>query len=377
MDREQHITQDAAEHYAVFAMADHAKRMGLGSHENREELQQGFHEYLDDRGWGLEEFSTHYPDYKYNVDLQVPAFVERLAQFLNGQKLVFRIDEAKFRNLGKKADFSVGIEGDETLFLVSLKNYIGSSGISRPQVSSGTFLSFASGFVFTRAGVGTYLDPRYPGKTFKGSNVLERNEILKLEGRGDLIPLLSNLDRLQEEVREELLNIRFYDAQKVKAVVASIVPKAQSSLLSIFDYLGPTEVRAKLLERVGLDGEDHVFFFDKSRSIDSITSAKFHELTSKLNDPTTNFEVNKHGQGLRFEFSEKGSSFLSADIPLTINTNGAWHRPKNRYTGTETKNDKGHLLELQWGEIRPHKSKEIATSINSYLNLAETGIFDD
>jgi hypothetical protein len=375
MDRERHITQDAAEHYAVYLMAKTAENLGVSARFQSKSLWESFIVYLKERGWRFEEdFATKYPDYKINVDYQIPSFVERLIRSFPESNLEFSIDEAAFRNMGMKADFTVHIENHDNPFYVSLKNYTGAGGVSRPQVSSGTFLSFAAGFVFERQGVGTYVNPQAPDNTFSASIKEKRDSALIHLGKVNLIPHFDVLEDLQQFVRNELLGLRFYDQREIRKVIEHIVPKGQEAILEIFSLIGEPTVRMKLLERVGLDGVEDILFFDKELSVDSITNRKFHDLCKALNSPETNFAMRASGQSLSFNFHRGEDELIQVDVPLTINTNGAWHRPKERYEGKRVKIDKGHKVLLAWGEIRPHKSKEIATSTNSYLNLKATGV---
>lgn len=377
MDREQHITQDAAEHYAVYIMAKVAEQNGWAAKSSSAMLWASFLDYLDEREWSVEQdFAQKYPAYKRNVDNQIPIFVQRLHSKFEAAMFDFQIDEAKFRNLGLKADFTIDVSGHDKPFMVSLKNYIGQGGITRPQVSSGTFLSFAAGFVFERVGVGSYADPRTPDAKFSGRSRSQRNDVLEFEGREKLIAPLDVLESLQNTVRDRLLNLKMYDKSKIREVVEYIVPIGQEAMIAVFDQLGLEKVREKFLERVGLDGTEEILYFDEKNSIDSITNPRFDALTEAVNDPSTQFEVVPVGQSLRFQFTKNSKHILKVDVPLTINTNGAWHRPKKKYEGTQIKNDKGHELKLAWGEIRPYKSREIATSTNTYVNLQATGIFD-
>lgn len=375
MDRDQHITQDAAEHYAVLLMAETAERNGWASKTSSVNLRESFMAYLAERGWSLEDFSQTYPAYKINADKQIPNFVNRLHTKFETSKFDFQIDEANFRNLGLKADFTIDVSGQDDLYMVSLKNYIGAGGIMRPQVSSGTFLSFAAGFVFERVGVGTYADPRTSEGKFTGSSKKQRNEVLTFENRERLIAPLEMLEDLQQTVRDNLLSLKMYDKSKIREVIEHIVPLGQEAMLEVFSELGLEKVREKFLERVGLDGTEDILYFDDSNSIDSITNHKFHALSEAVNSPETSFEIIPVGQSLRFQFTRERTTVLKVDVPLTVNTNGAWHRPKEKYEGTQSKNDKGHDLQLAWGEIRPYKSREIATSTNTYVNLQATGIF--
>ena len=78
----------------------------------------------------------------------------------------------------------------------------------------------------------------------------------------------------------------------------------------------------------------------------------------------------KHGQSLRFQFSDDLGDILTIDVPFTLQKNGAWFLPKSgAYEGYKYhKKEKTNLL---WGQRRPKKSKEIATSINTYMLLGK------
>jgi len=376
MDREQHYTQDAAEHYAVYKMAKVAEGLGIASRPHSDDLWQGFLDYLaaSPRNWSLGDFTKHYPQYKENVDKQVPRFVAQLKAKFPGSLFEFAIDEATFRNLGLKADVTIRLSTENAPRHVSLKNYIGKRGIDRPQVSSGTFLSFAAGFVFERTGVGTYLDPR-TGRTFKGADQAARNSVLEQLGLRELVKPLQTLEDLNSYAREELLRLQFYDERALGAVIEKIVPAAQGAILTVFGVLGLPSVRRKFLQRTGLDESEDVLFFDNRRLLDSLTNDKFNLFRRELSSPSTNFEVLPVGQGLSFQFTgAAGANLLSVHVPLTINANGAWHRPRRRYEGTRVVDDKGKKVELAWGQLRPRKSRELATSTNTYVNLRRAGI---
>ncbi len=378
MDRLQHIVQDASEHYAVFIMQTAVEEAGLSWAQRSKELWATFLDYLAGVSLDLEAFSTgKYSKYKTNTDSQAPSFAIGLARHF-GKPLAFRTDEAQQRNLGNKADFFADLRLNETSIPFSLKNYIGASGITRPQVASGTFLSFANSFVFSRAGVGKYVDPRFPDATFQGSNRSERNAVLSYEGRNSLIRPLEILEDLNSQMREILLgpNLLFYDEATVKQVIADIVTPAHQTILEVLDGVGLTVVKDTILARSGMDGSEEAFFFDAARSLDSITNIKYRQLRQKVQSPETTLVPKITGQSIRFAFTHDATAILNVDIPFTVNTNGAWHRPAQRYEGTKPYNDKGEIVNLAWGQRRPRKSREIATSVNTYVDLRGAGLFD-
>ena len=60
---------------------------------------------------------------------------------------------------------------------------------------------------------------------------------------------------------------------------------------------------------------------------------------------------------------------LSIEVPFTLQANGAWYRDSS-YIEYHQK----EKMSLVYGQRRPKKSKEIATSINTYLNLKKAGV---
>lgn len=376
VERDQHTVQDAAEHYAVFVMQRTAEELGVAVTHSADALWQQFTAYLDGVGITFVGFEAgEYKKYKRNVDHQIPRFVTRLAEKFRGKRINFWIDEVNQRNLGNKADFFISLGERRPAIPVSLKNYIGGGGITRPQVGSSTFLAFANRFVFERTGVGKYIDPREPGATFRGSSDV-RNEVLAFEGRHKLIAPLECLQELNRSMRDELLQYEFFDQAAFDRERDRISVPGIRTVLSVFEILGVNEVvREKFLSLIGMDGTEEALFFDGERYVDSITNEAYHDLRALLNSSETVFEVCKHKQNLRFAFTHGNTSLLSVDVPFTINTNGAWWRDIPYFEGVRVKRDKGHDVELQWGQLRPFKSRELATSTNTYLNLLPVGIF--
>lgn len=381
MDDDQHSIQDSCEAYTAFVMQHTAEELGVAGTVRSPQLWDAFVSYLAGCGLSISEFEIgDFGKYKRNVDLQVPRFVDRLSQHFEGATIDFVLDEAAMRIAGMKGDVWMHVGGLEQPISLSIKNYIGSGGITRPQVSSGTYLSFACGFVFNRVGVGKYEDPRpnAPRPVFQGSNASVRNDILEFEGRSELKRPLEFLEELNADMRHELLDdsCEMYDASRVRSVVERIAQPGIEAVLDIFNMLGSARVREKFLDRIGMDGKEEALFFDSDRYVDSITNPRYHELRGRLNAPETAFSVKQHRQALRFGFTDdKGRDLLLTDVPFTVNTNGAWYRPRARYVGIREYDDKGHLVELRWGQRRPYKSREIATSTNTYINLSRTGIF--
>jgi len=284
----QHTVQDSCEAYAVYVMQKTAEDLGKATRKSSHQRWAEFVDYLAKSKLTLDDLETgEFAKYKRNVDLQVPLFVERLIDHFQGSTFVFENVEAAARNDGMKADVHVHVSGRGTPVPLSIKNYVGSGGITRPQVSSGTFLSFACGFVFDRIGVGKYEDTRPSADRafFMGSNGEDREAVLEYEGRPEFAKLLGHLVDLNDVMRNDLLgdDCVMYDQTRVRAAVERCADAGIATTLAIFDKLGSDRVREKFLARIGMDGKEEALFFDSGLYVDSITTPKYHQLREKLN----------------------------------------------------------------------------------------------
>lgn len=300
MDDDQHRIQDACEAYAVYVMQKTAEELGVATAASSGERWAEFIEYLRKSRLTLSDFETgEFGKYKRNTDLQVPNFVSRLKDLYRSSTFDFENVERDARNEGMKADVHIHVSGLRQPIPLSIKNYIGGGGITRPQVSSGTFLSFACGFVFDRIGVGQYEDPRpFADKpVFQGSNAAIRAAVLEHEGRPELKEPLARLEALNAEMRADLLadDCEMYDQDRVRAAVTRCADIGIAIVLDILEKLGNSRVREKFLARIGMDGKEESLFFDADLYVDSITNPKYHQLREKLNDATTTFSFDLPG----------------------------------------------------------------------------------
>lgn len=383
MDREQHTVQDSAEAYAVYVMQSIAEQLGIASSSEADGLWAEYLEYLASAGLSLPDMTEgKHSGYVKNVDQQVPDFIERLRNKFPHSRFNFVNVEREARNRGAKADVHILLDDGSEPIALSLKNYTGKSGIKRPQVMSGTFLSFAQDFLFTRVGPGLYLDPGDPtGLTsFSSRDASSRDAAIKAgyENAPEILSLIAELELVNAKMRADLLGkeSRFYNKVRFAAAKKQAVESAIPITVELLASLPSERVKQVFLTRIGMSGAEEVLFFDSVRYLDSLTDPRFHELRAKLTakDSVLSHAVNK--STLCFTFSApSGEVLLGVDVPFTINTNGAWHRPKIKYSGKRTIMDKGHLVELEYGELRPYKSLELATSVNTYVDFSNAGVF--
>lgn len=376
MRREEHHIQDACELYAVARLQEMAEDADRAIEEASDARWKEFRDYIEARDITFEEFRFgDWSVYYENAEKHLPTFFKRLADKYPEDDFLFESVEVDYRNENKKGDFVIHFSSGEEVS-VSLKNYRKDAG--RPQLHSGTFNSFILRFLFEADGVGMSLHPD-TGERFKGSIVDTRDEVLRDIGYDDIIPLMHELDEMSEEITEQFAygeEFEFLTEENeplYNDAAAKVGHDGAEICVEILDHFDDDVIRGRILDAIGLDGAEEALFFDSERYTDSITVDEYHELREAVNDPDTRVIHEKRGQGIAFEFvTENDDVVLSIFIPFTINKNGAWISG-DPYEGTRY--HKKEDMELAYGQRRPKKSKQIATSINTWVNLKDAGIF--
>ena len=369
MEQKEHLIQDACEIYAVAMMQERAEQLGVSQSKLSPELHRTFLEHISEKGISDADF-RRFPQYKSNVEEHATFFVERLTDYKKPRDLKFVCTEKEARNNSLKGDFTVTIDDRETIS-ISLKNYRNS--IARPQVSAGTFNSFALSFLLPAdPGVGMVRDPR-TDTAFKGSNKAKRDEVLSAIGRAHAVPMLRKLDDLNNEIKERFVNseeFRFLDEDKFDVERKRVGNEGAVIIHGLLSSIPIDQIRKQIVDRIGFAGNEEQLMFDPKRYSDSLTVPKFHDLIHNVRHDA-DFSFSIKGQGIAFEFSSHSEEVLSIHVPFTINKNGAWI--SETYAGRRLHPKEG--VHLATGERRPKKSRELATSVNTYLDLQSTGIF--
>jgi len=226
--------------------------------------------------------------------------------------------------------------------------------------------------MFESAGVGMFLDGT--GTRFRGSTVSKRDAALRDLGRPEIIPLMQQLDELNRSIKKRFVysdEFAFLDEAKFDAARKQVGADGQAIILQILNTLGMDLVKARLLKMTSLDGHEEVLIMDPAQRSDTITNSRFKQLRFGVANAESIVTWATHGQSIRFEFVLSGQALLTVDVPFTINKNGAWI--SEEYVG-----ERWHVKEggnLSTGQRRPKKSKELATSTNTYVDFAAAGIF--
>lgn len=375
VQRKTKYVQDASEKYAVFLMEKLLEDIGLSINEDSEAKYAEYVDYLMERN--LTENEVSKSDYVEICTKQLPVFIERITKVFPGQRLSVKDVEKENRNKNKKADFEIYFLQSKRLSF-SLKNYAG--GIDRPQVRAGTFNSLVMNLLFDSPSVGMYTyEERGNLIKFKGSNVVKRNEALRNNGHSNIIEFVGELDRLQEKARSKILDdpkYRMFDEEKWKSLCVEIGTTGAEITQNICKEIGYYEVARRLLDLSGLISDDEILFISPNQILDSVTNVKFRALKESLQKPDISISCRRSGQTLAFEYAHGEMKQLRIDIPFTLNRNGAYWLDLPRYSGTRPIKDKRHIVNLMWGERRPYKSRELATSINTYIDLKGTGVLE-
>jgi len=376
MKQQTHYIQDACEKLVVALIQLELEKHGKHVTKSSESKYGEFLKYIADRDLDISKLKND--EYFKSSEIHIPSFVESFLAVNSDAKYDVVDTEVEGRIQNLKTDFAfIGSDGSRIDY--SLKNYKG--GIRRPQVCSGTFNSFICNFLFKQSGVGMYEYSK--GKLdlkFKGSTIPKRDAALIDIGYGSCIPLLHELDEIQQSMRKRVLEnpeMRIFNESKWKSLCSEVGNFGAETTLKLFKIIEKDLITNRILKSTGIVGNEELLAITKLEYLDSYTNRKFHDLRSDLLDEKIVLDIVRVGQSINFIYSLNKIDRLKVTVPFTINSNGAWHRDVDPYEGKQSINDKGNLVSLRYGELRPYKSREIATSINTYLELTSTGIFDE
>ena len=110
---------------------------------------------------------------------------------------------------------------------------------------------------------------------------------------------------------------------------------------------------------------------DNITGVFSLTDDKYKLLCNRVKH-ATHVEVESSGQSVFYHICDADGIIITVNQPCTLQKNGAWFATnEEKFDGFREKNDKGKKFMLRWGQRRPRKSKELATSTNMYLRLTD------
>lgn len=360
-----HYIQDAAEAYIVYVLQKLAVESGCSLTDDVQEKFDIFQDYCRERNI-KDDFTKS--SYKNNIDSVVEKIFGELQKKYPNEKFDFIDVEKQFRNQKLKGDFVIQFK--DRIISVSLKNY--KNGYERPQLCSGTWVSFLNNFIFESVGVGTFKDPT-TNEVFKGSDKKKREALIDRLGLSYLKDAYSTYENVSSILKQRYVHsedARLWsniekqwrdDCKNLSETAIEVTIEALSKLPN--DLIKP-----RVLKMAGLNYDEELLLISKDRYLCSLFDEDYAKLLERVNSDQCKVEYIKNKKSILFSLTDDDGQIINIDIPFTLQKNGAWHLPKTgQYEGTMFHKKEG--IELHYGERRPKKSKEIATSINTYLNL--------
>lgn len=373
-----HFLQDTAETYWTYIVQKKLEEKGLNisSVEERETI---FNEYCIIHSHSLniidgkEKFCES--PYKKNMDLVVNEWVDKLISIYPDKKMDITYVAQEFRNLSMKGDFKITIEGIPEPISFSLKNYK-SGDISRIQLCSGTWHSLINGYALNEGeGPGMFIDVNTGGRfRAQKSDLTQRDNNYRQLGLENIIENINEIDQILNEIKQKYIESNetknFNDISKQwKTDCETYGIRGIDITIKALDKIPPEIIKRKFLEKSGLCYKEELLIIgNNGNMICTLMNDKYKSLMERVNKESCNISYIKHGKSIRFSVLDEGGEIIKIDIPFTLQKNGAWYLPKEKYEGSIYHKKEG--VNLVYGERRPKKCKEINTSTNMWINIA-------
>ena len=365
-----HFIQDAAEAYIVYLLQANAVKNKVAITDDVIVKYNTFIEYCEDRDI-LDEFNKSV--YKENIDVTINKLISDLLDKYPNRKFDFLDVEREFRDKKLKGDFIIQFE-DGSFISFSLKNY--KKGFNRIQLCSGTWHSFLNNFLFESAGVGTFFNP-FTQEVFQGCNREYRDSLIEKLGYDALKEVYTFFDSINDTIKKFYTygeQARYWKnvSAQWKGDCAAYGLKAAEKIISALDSIPKDMIKNRIIKMAGLNYDEEILLVGNGKYLCSLFNQKYAQILKRVNSTESVVEYITNGKGLLFTLCDSVGVIVNIEVPFTLQKNGAWHLPKTKYVGTQYHNKEG--VALIHGERRPKKSKEISTSINTFLNLKKSGV---
>tara|TARA_A200000113_G_C8850271_1_gene349993 strand:+ start:102 stop:1232 length:1131 start_codon:yes stop_codon:yes gene_type:complete len=362
-----HYIQDAAEYYWAYICQKELEENGKNITSVEERLTE-FNDYCSERDI-TDCFDIS--DYKINMDKCVKQFINNLIKLYPDKQMDITNVESEYRNKSKKGDFLISFnDGEEISF--SLKNY--QNGYDIIQLKSGTWHSIINNFALDPAdGPGMYIDHAGGGRKFRaqGKSLKKRNDNYEKLGLGEIVKILEELDSILLKIKDKYI---LSEDTKIFNDKVSLMWQEDCKLLGhtgielvikALDLLPKDTIKTKLLKDTDLINEEELLLIGPNgEMMCSLYNEKYKNLLLRVNNGC-DIDYKIHEKNLRFYLNDREGEILNIDIPFTLQKNGAWFIPKNKYEGTLFHKKENKYL--MYGERRPKKSREINTSTNIWF----------
>ena len=368
----EHYIQDAAEIRLTARLQEEAEKLGVASQNISSEINENFEKICITNKIQTKFFQSKYSK---NIEATCKLIVQDIIKQNPGLKFHFECVETEYRNLGKKGDIVIVFDNGKKMKLsIAVKNY--QNGFDTIQVCSGTFNSTLNNFLFddTDCSPGTYIASN--GKKFSGSNREQRDQFLK-ESHPELLPYYAQLDSINDDIRNYYINneeAEYYEniEDKWKEDCSAVGTKVAPLIVNALSHLPNEMILKRLQKATGLVSDEHLLCLGKGKYLFSVTNLKYQKLCDRVKE-ATHVQIFSKGQSVFYHICDDDGIIISINQPCTLQKNGAWFATNEaKFDGLREKNDKGKKFMLKWGQRRPRKSKELATSTNMYLKLKDS-----
>ena len=388
-----HYIQDATELDFVYRIQKLLVSDNLSVTDSAQIRKKEFKDRLSDKNI-ISAYNSS--DYKLCLDINLLKVYNCLISYRPGIKFdVFWIAKDG-RNESKKGDLVI-VYQDGKIVSFSLKVYAKDNGIPNIQVRSGTFNSTFLSIIlkdYTLPKVGMYRNhiPKnewklfckcpYKDKFSGGKSLKIRDAVLRYLGMEDAIEVLHQLDQIKDDsinrfkndpTTRNIFNEGVTDAWENQCHVAG---HSASSLIVNYLKNKGIDLKSFMLNQVGFSGDEELIVLSKKESLISTSNPTYQKVVSRCLSQNSILDYNVRGQGIEFVFRDDDGDIIEINMPFTLNKNGAWWSRCPQFDGKRPYpgkgKDAGTLLE--YGEWRPQKSQEMATSTNTYVQLKKAGV---
>jgi len=370
--KEEHYIQDACELYFVAKSQEYLEKNNINFTNSYDKKNTEFLNYIKSRNI---ESKFNESEYKRNVDCILSKFCDQIYENKNIKFDIICV-EKQARNESKKTDFQVLFE-DNSVIDFSFKNY--QNGIKESmQVCSGTWVSFLCNiFLDSAKGVGKFTNPInnktfYPGRA-NSKNM--RDLIFDSKNLQNVKTTINDLEIIKEQIRDYYVNNSEANnwiniEKKWKEDCNNYGTQAAKKVYSLLNEssIDKKSLKDKLIKMSGLDGKEEILLIGKQEFVSSLNNKCFKNFINIINSDFCSLSILcDDNQTVTFLFHDHEKEYLKISVPFTLQKNGAWHCPKDRYNGKQFHTKE--KIDLEWGQRRPKKSKEINTSINTWVSL--------
>jgi len=369
-----HYMQDTGEKRCVALLQEEAEMRGISIDFSSTDKHRICNDYARERGIE-EEFSKSI--YNRNLYEAKPYILDALTSKFPNCSFGFTDVEKENRDIAKKGDFLVHVRGEEHNLdiSVSLKNH--KTSIDSVQLKSGTWISFLVSLFFKQTGTGKYLN-HITGEQFLSRDKQDRNTAFVDAGLECIVPCLEFADQVQQEIKAFYASdpqAKYWDdvSAKWKKDCQQYSTQMLDLIAETFGTIDTTIIKDNVLKSAGLTTDEEILLIGRNgKTLFSLIDERYAALLNELKHDETTLQVKKNKKNLVFSFTNNQKTIIEIDIPFTLQKNGAWYLSATKYSGVIY--HPKEKIHLSYGERRPKKSNEIATSINMRLNLKKARI---